>query len=190
MSEPGPAIEFQEHSDADLPESLRLQVLSFLRIVWPDGFTGPNRFRDQITDPRLRPHHLLFAAEAQLVSHLEIITTTVTVNQVEYEVQSPTSVMTYPSFRGEGWSTRLNRHAAERIDNNGADVGVLMCSPELVAFYDRTGWTHEPAATVVAGPEGHTWESDDALLVRATSTMSARFLEDLRHHPMRVLNEW
>lgn len=58
-----------------------------------------------------------YAAGTQLVSHLEIITTTVTVNQIDYQVQSPTSVMTYPAFRREGWSSRLSRQAAERIDN-------------------------------------------------------------------------
>ena len=38
--------------------------------------------------------------------------------------------MTYPAFRGEGWSTRLNGQAAEQINNGGAHIGVLMCAPE------------------------------------------------------------
>lgn len=85
-------------------------------------------------------HHLLYAAGTQLASHLEIITTTVTV-KIEYQMQSPTSVMAYPAFRGEGWSTRLNVQAAERIDTGRPDIGVLICAPELMNFYSRAGWT-------------------------------------------------
>jgi hypothetical protein len=190
MSAGDAAIEFHEYSDGDLPEPLRLQALCFLRILWPEGFTGPNRFRDQITDPGLRPRHLLYAAGTQLVSHVEVITTTVTVNEIEYRVQSPTSVLTYPAFRGEGWSTRLNTEAAERIDTGGADIGLLLCAPDLIKFYGRAGWIHASEATVVAGPDGGTWTSDDVLLTRPTSPKSKRFLEDLRHHPMRIADEW
>lgn len=190
MSEPAREITFHEYEDRDLPESLRLQVLCFLRIVWPDGFIGPNRFRDQITDPGLHPHHLVYASGTQLVSHLEIITTTVAVNQVAYRVQSPTSVMTYPAFRREGWSTRLNAEAVGRIDRGGADIGVLTCAPELINFYHRIGWTHVPGAAIVAGPDGDTWTADDVLLIRRTSSRSVQFLEDLGHHPMRVAGEW
>ncbi len=30
------SIQFHEHPDADLPDVFRIQVLDFLRIVWPD----------------------------------------------------------------------------------------------------------------------------------------------------------
>lgn len=131
-----------------------------------------------------------YAAGTQLVSHLEIITTTVTVNQIDYQVQSPTSVMTYPAFRREGWSSRLSRQAAERIDNGGADIGVLMCAPDLINFYGRVGWTHVPGAAIVAGPDRRTWTSDDILLIRPASRKITTLLEDLKHHPMRIASEW
>jgi hypothetical protein len=190
MSEDDAAIRFREYSDANLPEPLRIQVLSFLRIVWPEGFIGPNRFRDWITKPHMQAHHLLYAAGTQLVSHLEIITATVTVNHVQYRVLSPTTVLTYPAFRREGWSSRLNARAAERIDNSTADIGVLTCTPNLIDFYSRAGWTLAPGAASVAGPDGYTWTSNDVLLTRPTSAKSTRFLEDLKQHPMRVVDEW
>ena len=183
-------IEFREYSDHDLPEVLQLQVLCFLRIVWPDGFAGPNRFRHQITDPELHPRHLLYSAGSQLVSHLELITTMVSVNHRQYRVQSPTSVLTYPAFRGEGWSTRLNLEAAARIDSSGADIGVLMCGPDLIDFYRRAGWTHAVGARIVAGPDGATWTSQDVLMTRPTSPNSSKFVEDLDRHSMRVATEW
>lgn len=122
MSDDDAAIQFHEYTDPDLPWPLRIQVLDFLRIVWPEGFTGPNRFRDSTTDPDKNPRHLLYAAGTQLVSHVELITTTVTVNNVTYRVKSPTAVLTYPAFRGEGWSSRLNALAGEEIDTSDAQT--------------------------------------------------------------------
>lgn len=183
------AIRFHAYADDDFPEHLRIQVLDFLRIVWPDGFTGANRFRDWTTDPGLHPYHLLYVAGRQVVSHLELITTTVRVAAIEYRVMSPTAVLTYPAFRNEGWSLRLNVRAAELIDGSDADVGVLTCAPELVDFYGRAGWALAPS-TIVAGPDGATWTSEDVLLTRPTGTGSDRFLKDLRDHPMRIADEW
>jgi len=40
MSLDNSAIQLHHYSDADLPGVLRIQVLDFLRIVWPDGFSG------------------------------------------------------------------------------------------------------------------------------------------------------
>lgn len=190
MSDATAAIEFREYDDAGLPTTLRIQVLSFLRIVFPDGFVGPNRFRKTTSHPGLQPLHLLYAANSQLVSHQEIITTTVAVNEIEYRVKSPTAVLTYPAFRNEGWSSRLNAAAVEYIDNGDADIGVLTCAPHLIGFYGRAGWTLAAGATIVAGPDGSTWTSHDVLLTRPTSPRSTRFLHDLAHHPMRVADEW
>ncbi|TCC56106.1 GNAT family N-acetyltransferase [Kribbella pittospori] len=183
-------IDFCEYADDHLPEVLKAQVLSFLRITWPDGFTGPNRFRDWTSHPDLRPHHLLYAAGSQLVSHLEIITTTVSVDEEQYVVQSPTAVLTFPAFRGEGWAGRLVAAAVARIDAGQADVGVLTCGPHLVEFYSRAGWELAPGATIVAGEDGSTWVSDDVLLTRSVGPRSAAFKASLREHPLRAADEW
>lgn len=190
MSEDATAIQFRVYADQDLPEVWKLQVPCFLRIVWPGGFTGSDQFRDQVTDPALQPHHLPYAAGTQLVSHLELVTTTVTVNDTGYRVQRPTSVLTYPAFRGAGWSTGLNREAVARIDSSDADIGVLMCGADLIDFYRRTGWTHASGASIVAGPDGGTWTSEDVLMTRSISPRSVQFLDGLSRHPMRVASEW
>jgi len=184
------AIQFHEYSDADLPEVFRIQVLDFLRIVWPGGFTGPNRFRDWTTDPDMKPHHLLYAADKQLISHLEVISTTVSVNNIEYRVASPTAVLTYPAFRGEGWSSRLNARAAELVDASGADIGMLTCATNLIGFYGRACWVYAQGTPIIAGSDGATWISQDVLLTRPTSPNSARFLRDIKDHAVRVADEW
>jgi hypothetical protein len=165
-------------------------VLDFLRIVWPGGFTGRNRFRDWTTGPAMMPHHLLYAAGKQLISHLEVITTTVVVSNVDYRVASPTAVLTYPAFRREGWSGRLNARAAELIDASDAKIGLMTCAPHLIDCYRRAGWTHALGTPIIAGPDGATWASDDVLLARPTSPSSARFLREIKDHPLRIGDEW
>lgn len=186
----GPAIVFCEYPDHDLPDVLRAQVLAFLRLVWPAGFTGENRHRDWTSRTDLVPHHLLYTAGALVISHLEIITTTVCVADRRYSVQSPTAVLTFPAFRGEGWSSRLNAFAAARIDASGVDIGVVTCAPALAGFYARFGWRVTPGARIVAGPDGGTWTSEDVVLTRSTSDRSDEILRDLQKHPMRVPQEW
>jgi hypothetical protein len=66
-------VRYVEFESADLPPVLRYQVLSFLRIVWPEGFTGALRYRDWITNPAYKPHHLLYVAGDLVLSHLEIV---------------------------------------------------------------------------------------------------------------------
>jgi hypothetical protein len=56
----GGVAELMVHADDELPASLRCQVLSFIRVVWPEGFLGPNRRRDWITDPRMHPRHFTY----------------------------------------------------------------------------------------------------------------------------------
>ena len=63
---------FVEYADDALPAEQRWQVLSFLRIVWPEGFTGDLRYRDEITNSENHPYHLLYVAGSLVVSHLEI----------------------------------------------------------------------------------------------------------------------
>lgn len=190
VSEAPIAIEFAEYKDSELPDLLRAQVLAFLRIVWPDGFVGSNRFRSWTSHPSMTPFHQLYAAGSQLVSHLEIVTVPVTVNDHEYRAFSPTAVLTYPAFRGEGWSSRLNAAAVRWIDASDADIGLLTCSPDVIGFYSKAGWTHAQDATIVVGPEGVTWLSDDVLLTWSRGERSREPLLELRHHPLRVHDEW
>lgn len=190
MADGSTEIKFAEYSDPDLPDLLRVQVLSFLRIVWPDGFRGPNQFRDWTSHRRFQPHHLLYAADSQLVSHLELVSATAQVNDLSYRVLSPTAVLTYPAFRGQGWASRLNLAALDRVDRSDADIGVLTCSPQLVGFYEKVGWSPAREAVVVAGSGSSTWVSEDQLLTRSTGPRSTEFLAALRDNPMRVEDEW
>jgi hypothetical protein len=51
-------IGFVEFDDESFPIELKAQVLSFLRLRWPEGFSGDLRYRDWITRPEHLPYHL------------------------------------------------------------------------------------------------------------------------------------
>lgn len=145
-------VQFAEYSDDALPAGLRCQVLSFLRIVFPEGFLGDNRYRDWITQSKYEPYHLLYVANGLVVSHVEIVRRTIDHAGVTYEAYAPTGVQTFPSFRREGWAGRLVRKATQWIAASDADLGLICCQPENVGFYARaSGWNLIPEARIVVG---------------------------------------
>ena len=185
-----PTITYAEYAAAELPDVLRLQVLDFLRIVWSEGFVGENRFRDSITRPELSWRHLIFAAGDQLVSHLELVRTEIDHGGSTYRILSPSGVLTYPAFRGEGWMSSLLAAAMRRIDGEDCDAGLLFCRPGLVDFYARAGWTSVPDATVVAGPDGATWVSSESVLIRPVGARGDDLRRSLPGATLRIDDEW
>lgn len=123
-------VKFVEYSDDALPAGLKWQILSFLRIVFPDGFVGADRYRDQITQPKYRPHHLLYVANDLVVSHVEVVHRQIEHAGATYRACAPTGVLTFPSFRREGWGGKLVRLAADRIEASGVDLGLICCAPQ------------------------------------------------------------
>jgi aminoglycoside phosphotransferase (APT) family kinase protein len=130
-------VRFVEYSDDALPDGLKWQILSFLRIVFPDGFVGANRYRDTITQPKHHPHHLLYVANDLVVSHVEVVHRQIEHEGATYTACAPTGVLTFPSFRQEGWGGKLVRQAACRIEASGVDLGLICCGPKNVGFYVR-----------------------------------------------------
>lgn len=177
-------VRYVEYGPGMLPAVLKAQVLSFLRIVWPDGFTGELRYRDWITNPAYEPHHLLYVAGDLVVSHLEIVHVDLRHEGTTYKAAALTSVLTFPSFRNEGWAGRLVSTACRRIESSPADLGLICCEPHTAPFYARTsGWPTIPGAEIVA--DGTL--TSQALLMRALSPKAHE--PDFRTSPIHLKDE-
>lgn len=179
-------VRYVEYGPGDLPSLLKAQVLSFLRIVWPEGFTGELRYRDWITNPAYAPHHLLYVAGDLVVSHLEIVHVALSHEGTTYKVAAPTSVLTFPQFRNEGWAGRLVAAACRRIEAGDADLGLICCEPHNQPFYAKaSGWPTMPEATVMAGdtPTGQ------AILMRLLTPKARQHQDDFRRSPIRLEDE-
>jgi hypothetical protein len=179
-------VRYLEYEPGALPAVLKAQVLSFLRIVWPEGFTGALRYRDWITNPAYEPHHLLYVAGDLVVSHLEIVHLDVTHEGTTYQVSAPTSVLTFPSFRGEGWAGKLVQRAVHRIETSTADLGLICCDPHNQAFYSKNaGWPVIPEAQIVADGT----PTSQAVLMRFLSPTAAQHEDTFRRSPLHLDGE-
>ncbi len=56
------------YESAALPPDLKCQVLSFLRVEWPDGFMGENRLRDWITKEADHPLILCWSSPVSFLA--------------------------------------------------------------------------------------------------------------------------
>jgi len=61
------------YPESQLPAHLRWQILSFLRIEWPDGFVGQNRLRDWISREEQNPLSFVLVENDILISHAQVL---------------------------------------------------------------------------------------------------------------------
>ena len=135
----------------DLPRLLEQQALDFMRVEWSDGFTEEDRFRSRLHEVSEETVHFLRVAGDLLVSHVQVIPIEVHGRDRDLAIGGVSGVLTYPQFRGEGHATALLRAAAEHIDRQGFDLGMLFCGPEMIPFYERLGWRALPEGRVLVG---------------------------------------
>src|SRR5262249_51215950 len=59
-------------------------------------------------------------------------------------------VKTHPASRGQGLATAALRRAIDFFHGEGdVDIGLLVCEPGLVPFYERLGWHRFPGDLLV-----------------------------------------
>ena len=91
-------------------------------------------------------HVLLWMAD-QMVSHVEIVGRTGTVDGQPVKLGGIGGVVTLPEWRGRGLATAaLERAAALMRDELQVAFGLLICGHDMIPFYHRLGWQ------VVEGP--------------------------------------
>lgn len=184
-------VRFAEFENGELPPLLKYQVLSFQRVIWPEGFTGDLRYRDWITSPEYESRHLLYVAEDLVVSHLEIVHRHLTHEGTTYKAFAPTGVLTFPSFRCEGWAGKLVEKASRWIEGSDADLGLICCSPEKEGFYAKSsGWDPVPEAKVVVGPDRDRADLlPDVVLARFLTDKAQQRQDAFRRTPLWLKDE-
>jgi ribosomal protein S18 acetylase RimI-like enzyme len=133
----------------ELPLHLEVQVLAFARILWGDGFTGEERFRDRMHDEP-EAMHFVRTVGALLVSHVQVFPVATQEKQGRaMRIGAVGGVMTYPQFRREGHASALMRNAGTHIREGEFDLGILFCDHENEAFYRALGWQSLPPGRVI-----------------------------------------
>jgi GNAT superfamily N-acetyltransferase len=155
---------------AGLPEKYACQVLTFLRVQWPEGFRGENRLRDWITRPEFHPLSILLVEEDLVISHAQVVWKFLEHAGQRYKTYGITGVFTFPSFRGQGYGAQTIRAATDVILQSDADIGMFHCDPGLASFYARCGW--QPMENTI------TWIGSRDAPVKAGELMMMQFISE------------
>src|SRR5258708_11517008 len=131
----------QQHifASQDVPERFECQIFSFVRIQWPELFSGKNRLRDWTSKPELHPVTVLREEEGVLISRLEIVWDVLTHVGETYLTSGLSGVFTYPAFRKQGYGLQLVQSAKAFIEQQ-AEADLVLFHSTLKGFYEQAGF--------------------------------------------------
>jgi GNAT superfamily N-acetyltransferase len=153
----------------EIPPHLKWQILSFLRMEWPEGFTGPNRLRDWISRDEDHPISLMLVDKNILISHSEVLWKHIEIGDHAYKIYGLAGVLTHPGFRGQGFGSRVVALATDYIDKRDADFGVVFTQDHLKDFYARCGWEPMQEPIFLVGRQESPVLTDHLVLMRFLS---------------------
>jgi hypothetical protein len=169
---------------SDLPPEIECQILSFLRIHWPDGFEGENRLRGWITRIDFHPVSYVLLENGLLIAHAQVVWKLLEHAGETYLTYGLTGVFTYPSFRGQGYGLEVIRAASQAITHSGADIGMFHCSPALGRFYALAGWTPMEGAVTYVGTRDAPVQVDELMMMQFFSEKGQRGRETFLSIPV------
>jgi GNAT superfamily N-acetyltransferase len=150
----------------ELPPALKCQILSFMRVIWWEGFAGENQLRDWISSPANHPAHIVLVEQGILIAHTEIVWKYLDHAGVTYKAYGLSGVFTYPAFRGRGYGRQIVEAGTAYITASDADIGIFHCDRHLETFYVGNRWTPIHEATTFVGSNGQWFKSDELLIMR------------------------
>jgi GNAT superfamily N-acetyltransferase len=162
------------YPESQLPAHLRWQILSFLRIEWPDGFVGQNRLRDWISREEQNPLSFVLVENDILISHAQVLWKYLGHAGETYNVYGLSGVFTYPAFRKQGYGRQVVALATAYIDASDADVGIVHTRAPTKEFYSKNGWIPMEKAVTLVGSEQSPVVSDQFMLMRFVSEKGKR----------------
>jgi GNAT superfamily N-acetyltransferase len=133
-------IEQRIYQHDEIPSDLKCQILSFLRIEWPEDIVQDPRRRYLIAPPEHHPVSIVLVESGFLVSHAAVLWKYLDHAGQTYKVYGLGGVFTYPDYRGQGYGRRMVQAGTEFIRRSDGDVAMLFCEPALSGFYAEHGW--------------------------------------------------
>jgi len=152
-------------TSAEFPESLKWQAISFLRVQWPDGFTGENRLRDWVTREEAHPIHIVLVEGDMLISHTNVVWKYLDHDGETYIAYGLTGVFTFPSFRGQGYGSQVIAAGTTHIRRSDADIAMLYCDASLRNLYAKQGWASMDASISYIGTKEEPELVEDEILM-------------------------
>jgi GNAT superfamily N-acetyltransferase len=137
-------------SNAELPDHLRGQILSLIRIEWQDDagdYLGPEALPEA-----WHPSHVVGTQGDAILSYAGVVWRRIEHAGEVFKTYGLSSVFTFPTVRWRGLGSRIVRHATSWIRQAGdGDIAVLFTAPGIESFYQRSGWRAMPATQFLIG---------------------------------------
>ena len=149
-----------------MPPHLKCQVLSFLRIMWPNGFVLENRLRDWISHEEDHSISMMLVEKGVLISHTQVVWKYLDHAGETYKAYGLSGVFTYPAFRGKGHGKRIVDKGTSYIEASDADIGIFHCDMSLKQFYASSGWIPIETAVTLEGPKDNPVIDDEMMMMR------------------------
>jgi GNAT superfamily N-acetyltransferase len=146
----------QQHifASRDVPERFQCQILSFVRIQWPELFSGAQRLRDWTSKPELHPVTFLLEEEGVLISRLEVVWDVLAHAGETYCTYGLSGVFTYPAFRKQGYGLRLVSSAKAFIEQQ-VEADLVLFHSTLTDFYEQAGFERMDHLITLVGDLHH-----------------------------------
>lgn len=137
-------------TNAELPDHLRGQILSLIRIQWHEvagDYLGPHALPEEWC-----PSHVVGTQGDAILSYAGIVRREIEHAGEVFRTYGLSSVYTFPAVRGRGLGSAVVARATAEIERAGdGDIGLLFTMPELEGFYRRAGWRAMPTMTCLIG---------------------------------------
>ena len=144
-------------SNADLPDHLRWQIISIIRMEWHEtagDYTGPQALPDA-----WHPSHVVGTEGDALVSYAGVVWRGIEHAGQGFRTYGLSSVFTFPALRRCGFGGRLVQCASRIRQARNADIAALFTTNGMEPFYERRGWLAMPSTEFLIGdrasPELH-----------------------------------
>jgi hypothetical protein len=165
----------QQHifASQEVPERFKCQILSFVRIQWPELFSGEQRLRDWTSKPELHPVTFLLEEEGVLISRLEVVWDKLAHAGDTYLTYGVSSVLTYPAFRKQGYVSQLVLSAKTWIEQQ-AEADLLLFHSTLTGFYEQAGFERMNRLVMLVGDPGQPERSPETAFMLFLSEKGKR----------------
>ncbi|GIE90870.1 GNAT family N-acetyltransferase [Actinoplanes regularis] len=153
---------------ADLTPDDRTRI----RALLDDAFEG--RFDDHDWNHALGGSHIMVTVDGTLIAHGSVIQRRFLNRGRSLRCGYVEAVAVHRAQRRRGVASAVMMEA-ERLIDNGYDLGALSASSAALDFYLARGWRAWPGGTAVLTPDGvtRTAADDDSTLVRAVGGLFA-----------------
>jgi len=166
-------------------ESYECQILSFVRIEWPELFSGDSRLRDWTSKPELHPATLLLEEEGVLISRLEVVWNVLHLAGEVYTTYGLSGVFTYPAFRKQGYGLQLVLSAKHYVEEQG-NADIVLFHSTLKGFYEQAGFECMESLRTLIGDPRNPEESDETGFMLFLSEKGKRGRQHFEKGPVYV----